>query len=206
MTTPHIDHVSHPYPSLPLPRESKLIRVLDVYSSTRPDESDTSIQCDLRIINLDSEDCPPFAALSYVWGVAAREGHFITCGGYEVKVTPNCHSALRHLKEKLGDFTIWIDAICIDQNNDGEKTNQISLMGDIFSKAETMYVWLGEGNDATNRALAYLKSAGYLRYFFRHHDTVDDALRKPRHWIAVWSAFVSCFHLPMTIFRSSRKG
>ncbi|KAF2654540.1 hypothetical protein K491DRAFT_564395, partial [Lophiostoma macrostomum CBS 122681] len=110
----------------------------------RPDGSDSSIQCDLRVINLEPGNFPSFAALSYVWGIAtATEGHFVSCGVYTLRVTPNCHSALWHLRERLGGFTIWIDALCINQKDEEEKMYQISMMGDIYSKAETMYVWLG---------------------------------------------------------------
>ncbi|KAF2108510.1 heterokaryon incompatibility protein-domain-containing protein [Lophiotrema nucula] len=206
MTTTNTDNVSDLYACLPLPRESKFIRVLDVYGPSRLDDSDSSIQCDLRVINLNSENYPSFAALSYVWGIEAAEGHFITCGGCTLRVTPNCHSALRYLKEKLGNFTIWIDAICINQKDEGEKMNQILLMGEIYSKAETMYVWLGEGNTATNRAMAYLKTAGYLRWFFRHGKTFEEELRQPRHWTAVWFAFIACFNLPVGLSRSSNHG
>jgi hypothetical protein len=84
--------------------------------------------------------------------------------------------------------------------------NQILLMGDIYSKAETMYVWLGEGNDATNRAMAYLETAGYLRFFFRDGKIVEDILRKPRHWTAVWFAFIACFNLRSSLSLSSNHG
>jgi hypothetical protein len=206
MTITDTDNVSDLYACLPLPRESKFIRVLDVYGPSTLDGSDSPIRCDLRVIDLDSENHPPFAALSYVWGVEAAEGHFVTCGGFTLRVTPNCQSALRHLRDKLGKFTIWIDAICINQQDECEKMNQISLMGDVYSKAETMYVWLGEGNDATNRAMAYLATAGYLRFFFRHGKPDEEELGKPHHWTAVWFAFIAYFNLQNRLPLSSNNG
>jgi hypothetical protein len=94
MTNTNTDNTSDLYVCLPLPRESKFIRVLDIYGRARPDDSHSSIQCDLRVVNLDSENHPSFAALSYVWEIEAAEGHFITCGDCTLRVTPNCHSAL----------------------------------------------------------------------------------------------------------------
>jgi len=41
-------------------------------------------------------------------------------------------------------FLIWIDAICIDQDNEDEKSTQILLMGDIYSGASRVIIWLGE--------------------------------------------------------------
>lgn len=206
MTMTNTDEVSSLYACLPLPRESKFIRVLDIHSPSRPDDSDSSIQCDLRVINLDSDDYPSFAALSYVWGIDAAEGHFITCGDCTLRVTPNCHSALRHLRDKLGNFTIWIDAICINQRDESEKMSQILLMGDIYSKAKITYIWLGEGSAATNRAMAYLKTTGYLKSFFRHGKITEGELRKPRYWTALWLAFVACFNLQNCLSLSSNYG
>lgn len=39
---------------------------------------------------------------------------------------------------------LWVDAICINQNNNDEKTSQILLMGDIYATAQHVIVWLGD--------------------------------------------------------------
>lgn len=77
-----------------------------------------------------------------------------------MQVTSNCYPALRHLRNKLGNFAIWIGAICINQKDEAEKDDQISFMGNIYSKAPTVYVWLREGDVATDGAMAYFKVAG----------------------------------------------
>ena len=41
---------------------------------------------------------------------------------------------------------IWIDAICIDQDNMVEKNHQVQQMGDIYKGAEVVLVWVGIGN------------------------------------------------------------
>ena len=45
------------------------------------------------------------------------------------------------------------------------KLNKIALMGSIFSSAVTVYVWLADGDGATDRAMEYLGIAGFLEYF-----------------------------------------
>lgn len=55
-------------------------------------------------------------------------------------------------------MTIWIDSICINQSDNIEKAGQIPLMGDIFSTAETVYIWLDEGNDQSVKAINYIKN------------------------------------------------
>ncbi|TGJ85572.1 hypothetical protein E0Z10_g3198 [Xylaria hypoxylon] len=69
-------------------------------------------------------------------------------------VTDNCVAALHHLRDKLGSFTIWVDAICINQSTKDEKPQQIPLMGSIYQGAEKVYIWLGEGSAATGRAMS----------------------------------------------------
>lgn len=53
-------------------------------------------------------------------------------------------------------FTIaeyfWIDAICISQKSEGERNHQVNMMGDIFSAAAYVLVWLGPGNDSSDFA------------------------------------------------------
>ena len=46
---------------------------------------------------------------------------------------------------------MWIDAICINQQDLLEKSRQVAMMGEIYANADTMFAWLGPG-DATNDA------------------------------------------------------
>jgi hypothetical protein len=80
-------------------------------------------------------------------------------------LTRNGHDALGHLRARLGSFTIWIDAICIDQTNHEEKLNQVRLMGSIYSKASIVYVWMGIGKNSSNRALNFIEHARFQHYF-----------------------------------------
>jgi hypothetical protein len=47
----------------------------------------------------------------------------------------------------------WIDAICIDQNNDDEKSSQVALMGEIYTSAYQVVVWLGKTDRGSDRAI-----------------------------------------------------
>lgn len=151
------DNISNIYQTLPIPAGGKCIRLLDILS---PDESQTNggpLRAKMRLANLDCD--PSFTALSYVWGDQSLDNvdkTFIICGGYTLPVTANCHSALIHLRRQFQTFTIWVDAVSINQDNSGEKSQQIPLLGEIYSKARGVYVWLGEGNAATDRAMEYL--------------------------------------------------
>lgn len=70
-----------------------------------------------------------------------------------IPITRNLDVALRHLRKTSGynPILMWIDALCIDQSNNDEKSKQVAIMGSIFSRAKCAIVWLGpEENDSTD--------------------------------------------------------
>ncbi|KAE9367526.1 hypothetical protein N431DRAFT_444660 [Stipitochalara longipes BDJ] len=150
------------YHSAPLSHERRTIRLLHVHADK---DLSKAVSCDLSVIDLDA-DHAPFVTLSYVWNIDTEEKRdVILCGGQALSLTRNGHDALRHLRDRLGPFTIWIDAICIDQTNHEEKLNQVRLMGSIYSKASIVYVWLGIGRNSSNRALNFIENARFQHYF-----------------------------------------
>jgi hypothetical protein len=176
------------YYSRPLPPGSKCIRVLDVLAPPTSSDSDPDrhgIEGVFRVVDL--EDHPYFTALSYVWGPPSSSSHHIICGGHKIALTTNGHSGLRHLQRKLGSFTIWIDAICIKQDDDIEKAQQIPLMGDIYSEAHTVFIWLGKGNARTDRAMSWLGSAGLHEYHFGKSNFRAVSRPFKAAWAVYWS-------------------
>jgi len=138
------------YASLPLLRPQS-IRVLGLSSAIPTDP----LCGTLRVVDLETS--PLFTALSYVWGQKSPVNlpSTISCNdGCQLNITPNCHDALIALHHRPGkkDLTIWVDAICINQQDDKEKSVQPPLMGSIYTFAETVWVWLGVGSDATDQA------------------------------------------------------
>lgn len=146
------------YQTLPLDRESRHIRILDLYRDKRSTIG-SSLTGHLRRVSLKT--CPAFNALSYVWGTPdLSDGsiqHTIMCNDCAVPITRNCHLALSALQRVHGNISIWVDSICINQNDRQEKEVQIPLMEEIYTWARTVYIWMGPGSDATDRAIARLK-------------------------------------------------
>jgi hypothetical protein len=99
-------------------------------------------------VNIDDLD-QSFIALSYAWAARFHSAIFpISCNGRQLWVHHNLYSALpflaRHIEaNRLWGVAYWIDAICINQNDDAEKTSQIRLMNTIYRKAGKVLVWLG---------------------------------------------------------------
>jgi hypothetical protein len=84
-----------------------------------------------------------YEALSYVWGTAVYT-HEITTREGVVRITPSLAQALRMMRRKLHYRNIWADAICINQKDLIERGQQVLRMGNIYSKAEGVLVWLGQ--------------------------------------------------------------
>ena len=133
------------------------IRVL-VLSSVQPARENEALRGDLRVVSLDRRFEPPtFEALSYVWGEdAASPPRRLTCSGVDIPITQNCYDAIRTLHCHFGIRTLWVDAICINQVNTGEKEHQIPLMRDIYSKARRVYIWLGNATPGSIHAFDWI--------------------------------------------------
>ena len=84
-----------------------------------------------------------YNALSYCWGdgIACR---LLQCNGQLYPVTRSAYQALQRLRKNTDVLYIWIDAICINQHDLGEKAIQIGKMVTIYMKANVVQVWLGE--------------------------------------------------------------
>lgn len=93
--------------------------------------------------------CPPYWAVSYVWGSSAMPHSLILDQdtGSQIPLTESCAKVLKLLTPLQATRYLWIDSICIDQTNVREKEHQIPLMADIYSKAEQVVGCLGVEQD-----------------------------------------------------------
>jgi hypothetical protein len=101
------------------------------------------IRCELKTTNVASAK---YEALSYAWGESTIKTPIILCGERRL-VTTNLAHALRSLRTLSSDSgqkrSLWIDALCINQENDAERNEQVGRMGWIYKSAERVLVWLG---------------------------------------------------------------
>ena len=95
----------------------------------------------LRTVPLHDE--PQYNGLSYAWGKVELTKE-ILLDGRPLEITPNLYVALRRLRRRREVFILWIDAICINQMDLKERSEQVSFMGVIYSSATQTIVWLGE--------------------------------------------------------------
>ena len=98
---------------------------------------------------------PPFSALSYTWDGQSRDRALSCNDGSILKVTINVERALQclNIHAKSESYLIWIDGLCIDQEDPRDKEAQVPLMGTIYAAASKVIVWLGESNIQIEQAL-----------------------------------------------------
>ena len=106
-----------------------------------------------------------YKALSYVWG-EPRFTDKIFIEGKRLAITNSLGAALRRLRPSPGQppLQIWIDQICINQNDTIERSQQVRLMHAIFREASQVLVWLG--GDAEGHASRAFQLAASLRSIF----------------------------------------
>jgi hypothetical protein len=115
------------------------------------------IHCELRTISLNDE--PSYVALSYVWGIDTPSTEiFVNAKPFFVRM--NLAAALRHLRQTDRSVNIWIDAICINQKNNQEKSQQVKFMARIYESCVEVLVWLGSAEDESDTAMEKLKDIG----------------------------------------------
>lgn len=90
---------------------------------------------------------PEYEALSYCWG-SVQPMKFMQLNNKKFAITPSLYSALWHLAcHRKEPLTLWVDAVCINQGDDAEKSQQVSLMRDIYERASRTVVWLGHAEE-----------------------------------------------------------
>ncbi|KAK4231677.1 heterokaryon incompatibility protein 6,OR allele [Podospora fimiseda] len=88
------------------------------------------------------EQVPSYEALSYCWG-DQTEKHEILLDGFKFDVATNLHSALLRLRLHDKPRLLWVDAICINQNDVQERNVQVSFMRRVYQRAKCVLIWLG---------------------------------------------------------------
>lgn len=102
----------------------------------------------------DIESPPKYEALSWAWGTSTEKRGRISLmnasgQGNDLPISTILHNALKALRHQTESRTLWIDQICINQEDYVEREQQVQHMTEIYQTAEQVYVYLGpEENDS----------------------------------------------------------
>lgn len=86
-------------------------------------------------------DADGYEALSYVWGEKEFTSE-ITLDNEPYFITPNLEMAMRHLRRPSVERTLWVDALCINQHDLVERSQQVLLMKDIYARCTVDLAWM----------------------------------------------------------------
>ncbi|KAE8441123.1 hypothetical protein EG329_005835 [Mollisiaceae sp. DMI_Dod_QoI] len=143
------------YEFYPLP-DTNHIRLLYL----EPDTVTQTLSYTLKPADLSSK---PEPAYNYITHAGDRKKE-IKCDGKTICITENLESALSQLKEDMASIDessqkrtpMWIDAICIHQESDDERSLQVAKMDEIYRRAQKVIVWLGPEHNRTLAAIDVL--------------------------------------------------
>ncbi len=164
-------------PSAKVNAEATHIRLLELFppESQSLDSSATASDATPlrgRIFSAPLDSLPPYTALSYTWGEKNSDtdqklnlytgaSDNVTFSG-QLTITFSLDEALRHISRPSETMTMWIDQICINQNDEDEKGAQVVVMRRIYGQAERVMIWLGPGNTESYSFMDKMEQIGAL--------------------------------------------
>ncbi|KAK1751410.1 heterokaryon incompatibility protein-domain-containing protein [Echria macrotheca] len=190
----------------PLPSDTAAIRLLTIH----PGEG--RIEAILETSTFASK--PRYLALSYTWNHPFPESRLkkksrfsplypyeIYIDGTPIPVHANLLSCLFCLRSPVYPLKIWIDAICINQDDPAERNEQVAIMSFIYSRAQLVVAWLGSLIDVistnretdANRLSSYISDDASLpRLSALRCEPDDPKLASSSYWTRLWIAQEVC--------------
>ncbi|KAF7893942.1 hypothetical protein EAF00_007456 [Botryotinia globosa] len=105
-----------------------------------PGNSTQQPRCSLKHVNFGER--PKYNAVSYTWGDEADQKPIVIDDRYFL-VTGNLYKALICLQQQQSakECLLWVDAICINQDNVAERNRQLTIMPFIYERAKLVIIW-----------------------------------------------------------------
>lgn len=169
------------YETLPSARSIRILTLCPAEQHT------DAIECMVEAIELEEAS---YDALSYSWGMNedgdSSQDYELFIHGNRQWITRNLSEGLRRIRVCDKPIRIWIDAVCINQQDHVERSVQVAMMADIYARAEKVLVWLGNGTEE-KEDLAML---GLLQ-------RIKERTEQIKPWKKPWLPHQNCFVLPL---------
>ncbi|KAL4724488.1 hypothetical protein ACLX1H_007929 [Fusarium chlamydosporum] len=166
MTSPSVPSLTYSR----LDTSAQQIRLLSLQPALR---DSLPIECELMTVNLDPTEAfpgerlvspteaainnrPAYEALSYVWGDPSNP-IAIKLNNRDATVTRNLHAALLALRSYTEKRILWVDALCINQQDLDERASQVMLMRFIYEGSSRVVIFLGPSTTLTDRGLKFVQ-------------------------------------------------
>jgi hypothetical protein len=165
----------------PLPDPRTYIRLLQIYKCN----TNATLHCTLTQWPL--KETPPYCAISYTWGDPTLTTTLVT-NLKSVTIRQNCIDALRqaHAVEPLAYF--WVDAICINQGDNVEKSQQVAIMAGFYRHAIRVLVCVGQHDSGSLFVFGVLR--WYKDHFTARYEQITAAFNEGtvNDWTYTWNS------------------
>ena len=136
------------YGYFPLDRLADEIRILNI----EPHKGNENSPLVCRLFHVPLTAKQEYHALSYTWGSAIKTKS-ISLSGQSFGVSENLYSALLRLRHSSMRRAVWVDAICINQDEIPERNSQVSRMAKIYAASGGTVIWLGDDAEGSELAM-----------------------------------------------------
>ncbi|KAK3650943.1 hypothetical protein LTR56_005994 [Elasticomyces elasticus] len=109
------------------------------------------VECKLEVVPMETSPNSEYETVSYCWNDPKKRTN-IFLDGKLFRVHASAVQALLRVRLTDRPRVLWIDGICINQQDNNERSAQVHMMGDIYARSSRNLVYLGEADDSTERA------------------------------------------------------
>lgn len=138
----------------------KEIRLLTLHEG----DVTADIEISIHTVCLNPDSPPVYEALSYVWGSEENQSDVkvqIEVGFGTLTVTWNLAQALTHLRYSDRPRVLWVDAICVNQQNEEERGLQVKRMAGVYELADRVVAFLGPRRSNSDDGMKILENLGF---------------------------------------------
>ena len=155
---------------VPLPHDGEFIRLLEL----APGNVDDELVGEFLVHNLKDAQ-PGYTATSYVCGNDNRSHHHILMSGTKLGIYKNADELLRRFRSKSHITHLWVDVVCIDQDDVVEKAREVGLMYKVYQNSKRTVIWLGPAGADATAAIQYARTLDGTKYLEEYKPTVMNA-------------------------------
>lgn len=94
--------------------------------------------------------------MSYRWG--DPRGHSVKCNDQILPVNGNLYYALQRFRLPKQPRLLWVDDICINQDDEKERSQEVQIFHRIYTEAKNVLIWLGPESEDSDVAMDFFLS------------------------------------------------
>jgi hypothetical protein len=166
------------------------IRLVTLHPSS---DRNSLICCSIRETTLEEchhDTIDHFTAVSYVWG-DRDDRTTISLNGAKFEVTKSLWEALRDIRDESRGRLMWIDAICINQVDNLEKSMQVAEMWNVYHTADHTLIYLGPTPSYWHKWAGWMRKRKQIGIPYK---TLESSYTEVEHFMThQWFRRVWCF-------------